>query len=100
MESFNESFNESFSLNESLNRNSDLNKSSNEILNEEIKKEEAKDTEIIPLIALAPIIISGAITVGGLIADKVLESKRIEEHERHNRAFEAIEKAKSSIKDK
>ena len=73
-ESFNESLNsdlnESFSLNESLNRNSDL--------NEEIKKEEAKETEIIPILALAPVIISGAITVGGLIADKILESKRIE----------------------
>ena len=64
MESFNESLNKSL--------NSDLN-------HEEIKKEEAKDTEIIPLIALAPIIISGAVTAGGLIADKVLESKRIEE---------------------
>ena len=84
MESFNESLNKSF--NESLNKS--FNESSNEI-----KKEEAKDTEIIPLIALAPIIISGAITVGGLIADKVLESKRIDEQERHNRAIEALEKS-------
>ena len=69
-ESFNESLNsdlnESFSLNESLNRKSDL--------NEEIKNEEAKKTEIIPILALAPVIISGIAalaSVGGVVVDAV-----------------------------
>ena len=68
-ESFNESLNsdlnESFSLNESLNRYSDL--------NEEIKKE-AKETEIIPILALTPVIISGIAalaSVGGVVVDTV-----------------------------
>ena len=47
--------------------------------------------------ALAPLIISGidaAATAGGVIADKALEVKKIEEQERHNRALKTIEKAR------
>ena len=65
---------------------------------EEIKCETATTSELIPLLALAPLVISGivaAATAGGVIADKELEAKKMEEQERHNRAPETTEKAKS-----
>ena len=107
MENLNESLNEN--LNESLNKNLNENlanessKNENENLtnDEEIKCEKVKTTELIPQLALTPLIISGiaaAATTGGVIADKVLEVKKIEEQERHIRALETIEKAKSSLK--
>ena len=63
-------------LNESLNENlTNENENLTELFDEEIKYVTAKTTELIPLLALAPLLISGiaaAATTEGVIADKVL----------------------------